>query len=153
MIAWHYSLGIHRPSIYAAGVIRPAPPNADKRGDVRPEHRAAIRELYGTREKPAVWFSLRQDWESTVAAPYSREAIAEEFGLVRYGLDEACVPLGWTYHVNTSGIRRQGAKALAMAAREAGANPADWRVSYEPVPVAACLVEVFDPRIRSWKAG
>jgi hypothetical protein len=148
MIAWHYTIRFHLPSILSVGALLPADPFHAMGVFEREE----LRRFYGD-EKPAVWFSLRQDWEPTAdkgSAASRAETLAIGGGLLRFGVDERRVPATWTYHANTSGLKKKAARALERAAREKGANPSDWRVSYEPVPVTDCVIEVFNPTTERW---
>lgn len=152
MIVWHYTVAVHFPKIVECGALLPVDPShIDDRAT--PTLRAEMRHLYGN-EKAALWFSARQDWEPT-ANKGNATSRAETFevgrGLVRFGIDETRVPFGWAYHVRTSGIRRKGARQLERAGRACGANPSDWRVSYEPIPVGECVVEVFNAATGEWE--
>jgi len=66
-------------------------------------------------------------------------------GLIRFGVDEARVPLTWRYHVRTSGMKVKVARHLERIARELGADPSPWRVVYEPMPIVECVFEVWEP--------
>lgn len=127
-LLWHYSKGVHFRSIVDDGCLRPATV-----GVVPPE-------------RPAVWFSGRQVWEPTVAMAEPMASFAARMGgLIRIGVQADVAPHNWTAFRRLSGARREVVRGLTRGARSVGANPDDWRVSFDPVPRERwAAVEVWD---------
>lgn len=125
-LVWHYTSGDCLECILADGEIRVAEGNIE------------------ARERPAVWFTTRQTFEPTAVKCISKNgrlgvATPEEMDLLagghaRIGVAARLVRLGWTYHVNRSGISRRTARALATYGEEIGSEPNEWRVFYGCVP-------------------
>jgi hypothetical protein len=98
-------------------------------------------------ERDALWFSMNQFWERTATKEVtlpdgsirplcSMREVHEVLGIVRFGVDPTKVRLvGFDSFVRGSGISKAGASNLRIAGREVGANPYEWRVSFEPIPV------------------
>ena len=76
-------------------------------------------------ELPAVWFSIRQDWEPS-ATP--------GLGPARIGVAPIAAPILWADFPRKARLPQQVAKVLAASAKDMGANPRDWRCSLEAVP-------------------
>jgi hypothetical protein len=126
-LRWHYTTGDNFYQIVEDGMIKPA---------------VACVEM---REKPAVWFSTRQDWEPTAnkllllpneqLKSLTREQ-TERYGggLCRFGVAPDTAPHHWWAFKRMSGIKPRFARGLVWSARRDGANPADWWVSFAPVP-------------------
>ena len=134
---WHYTTIDHLKDIVTDGVL-----NVTAVG-------------VKAREKPAVWFSTQQDWESTANKAISFDGISyhtatpEEMdttcGRARIGVAEETAPHDWKAFKRLSGIRAINAKALYQTALGQGAKPNDWRVSFETVATHKWLrVEVFE---------
>lgn len=134
---WHYTVGIYVLPIVAAGKIARA-----KTGVPRGE-------------RPAVWFSSRPTWEPTatkgaIVDGQRREMTISEMvehagGLVRLEVDVAVVRHTWADHQRIGQVDPRMATYLEAAAREHGADPRDWRVSYRDVPLGKVLsVEASD---------
>jgi hypothetical protein len=86
----------------------------------------------GKGERPIVWFSTNPVWEQTV---HSMET------LIRWGVSPcriAVPPEVAPYRFNKlrrlSGMKADTADALARAARRDGANPDEWRGTFDAVP-------------------
>ncbi|MBE2254345.1 MAG: hypothetical protein IAE78_32760 [Myxococcus sp.] len=134
---WHYTTGEKFEAISREGTIKPAVENVP------------------TGEKPAVWFSFNQVWERTaskgiVVAGVRRTATMEEMntlggGLVRIAVALETAPHTWVRFRHLSGINPSHAKALALVAKSDGANPNDWRATFDAVPSALwTTIEKFD---------
>jgi hypothetical protein len=130
MTAWHYTVGRHLDPILQSGVLLPADAGL------------------APGERPAVWFSLRQDWEPTAAKfgiipqrKSCRGAMARVAqlggGLVRIGVELEAAPHDWRAFRELSGIDPTMARGLAIEAKSQGADPYLWRVSFDPVTAAA----------------
>jgi hypothetical protein len=128
---WHYTLARTVIMVLADGVIR----RADR--------------FVGKSERKAVWFSCREQWEptatKTLAAPAGmRPATIAEMvqlggGLARLEVSEAIARHTWADHRRIGGADPRVLDALEKAAREHGADPVDWRVSYHDVPIEQIL--------------
>jgi hypothetical protein len=137
---WHYTIGEYLPRIIETGLL-------------------LLSDRYiGPGERPAVWFSLRQDWEPTAAkfglvpARRSPQAAMTAMamrggGLVRIGVLEATAPFDWREFRRHSGLDPKIARGLAITAKEQGADPYDWRVSFDAVPSEEWIaIELWDGR-------
>jgi hypothetical protein len=124
---WHYTVGVHVPSIVKDGVIRPAtrfvPPG----------------------EKPIVWFSTHPDWEPTANKNWpnpdgslirlDRAGTAEKCGgLERFGVADETAPYRWQALKDLSGMSRKMAQGLYDTAIRMGARPSDWWGTFDAVP-------------------
>lgn len=129
---WHYTTEHKLRSISADGTIR----------------RASVFVADG--ERRAVWLSCRSTWEPTatkLAVQPGREprraTLAEMVKahgrLVRLEVPERLARHTWKDHRRIGQIDPRMADSLERAAREQGADPADWRVSYHDIPITAVL--------------
>ena len=112
--AWHYTTGQRYKAVCENGVIRPS----------TPQNPAG--------ELPIVWFSTHPYWEPTVPKGASMDEVLQLGGLVRLGVDRSAL-LPWTRLRNAARIPTHVAERLELVGRMAGANPADWYGSIEPV--------------------
>lgn len=146
---WHYTAGLTLPEILRSGVLLPSASCA--------------------RERPAVWFTLRRDWDPATALGYRQPAdvtaraicawlergaeagiamiparnAADLGGLARVGVAPGAAPYGWEEFVSASRLEPLETWARAEVDRALGSNPEDWRVSFDPVPASSWLaVEV-----------
>jgi len=106
-------------------------------------------------EMPVVWFSYRQDWEPTAtpglideASGTRRSLTFEEFAYretpARIEIDPQAAPLDWRAWRKSSGVKARMVKALEESALRQDADTADWRMSFDPVPLDHWrAVEVF----------
>jgi hypothetical protein len=124
---WHYTTGRHFLSIVKTGVINPAT------------------SYVPAGEKPIVWFSTNQTWESTATKAridpdgtiigMSMAETAEVFdGLVRIGIAAETAPYRWRELKELSGMSGRMAQHLYDRAIECGARPGDWWGTFTPVP-------------------
>jgi len=136
---WHYTVGTMLFSIVADGQIK--------------RTRAGV----PNGERPAIWFSCHPAWEPTASKGIwnsqtgtSRDAtIAEmvhDFGpLIRIEVAATVARHTWADHQRIGRMDPRMADILAESAREHGADPAEWRVSYHDVPLADIVsVEASD---------
>jgi hypothetical protein len=110
-------------------------------GEIRP-----ATALVPAGEKPCVWFSKRRDWEPTanklwVSGGVTRSLTMRETGergggLVRFGVAPETAPYDWAAYRRLSGVPKSEAGGLARHARDQGADPRHWYVSFAPVPRA-----------------
>ncbi len=141
---WHYTIFQHFESIIMSGEIKLATAGV----------------LPGV--KPAVWFSTNHDWEPTVikalkdfktgkTTSYSTknelfycdmwndlldDGALHSFIPIRLEIDPNVVNLRtWNNYNKKSGESREMLKALAKTGKKMGANPKQWFVSYEEVPI------------------
>ena len=137
---WHYTVGNHIQSILSDRMLKPATARV-------PEG-----------ERPVVWFSVNQVWELTANKGWqnndgtirtlSKEETAQYAnGLYRIEVAPETAPLTVYEFRKRSGISSRVWKGLLHAAEEVGASPAEWRVSFDPVPAELCL------RIERWEVG
>jgi hypothetical protein len=121
---FHYTIGRHLPDIIASETILLADQCARE----------------GTR--PAAWFSLHQDWEETAnkgTLPNGRGrldragTLRHGRGLARIEVDPEAAPHNWGRFCALAGVSASHAKELAATGRKWGANPRDWRVSFDAV--------------------
>ena len=127
-LLWHYTVAARLRQILASGVIR----------------RAAAGLRKG--ERAGVWFSLRDTWEPTATKwlrghdGQFRPATMEEMwarGLARIGVDPVAVRTTWAQHRRFGGLPWPDGDAVERNARQQGADPDSWRVSYRDVPRSA----------------
>lgn len=151
-VVWHYCPGDTLRAIVRSGAIMPT---AGKDAGRAPH------------DRPAVWFTLRRDWDPAVAmggfAPPSsdveralrRGGVSEVMklapvvqpgevgGLGRIGVSPSVAPMTWPEFIRSGHIDPAFAKITETLDREAGSNPDDWRVSLDPVPASKWIaVEV-----------
>ncbi len=139
-VLWHYTTQEKLAAILTTGRLRPT--------DVGVQGR----------ERPAVWFSTRFDFEPTAAKTLvvsvggvltTRLATLDEMrrlvGVARIGVAPKTAPVDWAKHRREGRIAPSVADALEEAGRAIGSVPQDWFVSYEPVPAEEwILVQVLD---------
>jgi hypothetical protein len=146
---WHYTEGKTLPAILKSGVLKPQTVSDPL---------------------PAVWFSLRKDWDPAVgmgqqapkkvrleaaakfhgggmkavmehldkaAGPYTAEDMG---GLARIGVAPETAPFTFADYAKRAGMTPHDIWARTAIDKEAGSNPSDWRVSFDPVPASKWLV-------------
>ena len=146
-VLWHYTPGKRLDAILRSRVLRVSHLGSRETGEV-----------------PAVWFSLRQDWDPAVGGgtkPSGKErsafkdkihdggvahairwanragpevAARDLGGLARIGVPLDVAPHTWDDFVRLGGISRMHAWARHVIDRELGSNPEDWRLSFVDVP-------------------
>lgn len=141
-IAWHYTTGEKFLAIVKHGFLMPATAHIN------------------VGERPVLWFSLQQHWEPTaqkasraadgtitrlgMAGTYSRGG-----GLVRFGIP-AEITTPWPALGKKAGIASRVMENLEHTGVLQGATPSLWCGVLAPVPVAACIVDVFDSEDGPW---
>ena len=128
-------------------------PRVIESGEIRPAT------LYVPKnERPAVWFSLDQNWEPTAQKAWTDEAGAfirlgmegthqHCGGLARIGVALETCPHDWRAFKRLSGARAGMLRHLDKVGRAQGADPANWRVSFDPVPQRFWIaIEVWNGR-------
>jgi hypothetical protein len=72
-------------------------------------------------------------------------------GLIRIGVDVTAAPLTWDDYRTRAEASPDALEGLKIGARERGADPSEWRASFDPAPRAAWLtVERWDRDERQW---
>lgn len=124
---YHYTIGNYLPAIVTHGEIVPATA------------------LVPRGVRPAVWCSTNQDWEPTATKGSNVWSTHRHGGsLARIEIDPAAAPHSWADYKRESGERPKMIARLSAAARSVGADPQDWRVSFDPIPRESWLsIEVF----------
>jgi len=137
-IRWHYTIGHRLKKILEDGEIRPATAGEPKG------------------EKPAVWFSIHDDWEPTAnkftvgfdgkPVVLTREQTENGGGgLCRIGVAKEMAPHNWEAHKRLSGITAKEARRIYQKAIAQGTRPGHWFTTYSAVPRSQWLaVEVCD---------
>lgn len=146
---WHYTLGTTLISMIADERIKRATAYYTGRG-----------------ERKAVWFSCRETWEPTATkgciegtAGLPRDASVSEMvahggALVRIEVPADVARHTWAEHRKIGGIDPRIADGLEEVARERGADPSEWRVSYHDVPLAKIVgIEASDDGVRWHPVG
>jgi len=142
-VYWHYTTNQGLTGILRDQVIRPATAAVDRR------------------ERPIVWFSTNQDWEKTVtkALKYSDGRLVAlktppqfvRFGVrvrvFRIGVLPQSAPLHWCQLKAMAGIKPKVIKGLVRSAIELGADPSEWRGTFEPVPATEWI------SLQEWNGG
>ena len=135
---WHYSVYPHLLSMLRDGFIKPATA------------------LVEPPELPIVWFSKSQTWERTATKdmrlPDGSSATLDFRGMlsrgvrpVRIGVSREIAPYDWPALRRLSGMESRMANGLVRVARELGADPRDWRGTFEPVPMEVWGdIQVYD---------
>jgi len=138
MIIWHYTTGKKFESIVRDGLIMPAIAGVEQR------------------ERPIVWFSENQVWEETAnklrrdregrLIPLDKKQTHElGRGLVRIGVSEETAPHRWPALKRLGRISSKTAARLVRAAYRDGADPMQWRGTFDPVPRSLWVaVEVLE---------
>lgn len=114
--------------------------------------------IYLKGEIPGVWLSTNANWEETVrkaivsketglqTVPFSRDDLFKH-GItpIRIEINSKKVNIvDWKTHCKK--IPKKIIQGLEDAAKEWGANPNEWRVSYKPIPVNSFIspIEQWD---------
>jgi hypothetical protein len=154
-IAWHYTIGERAPLILSGGSLMPMV------GGERVATSPADHSL------PVVWFSCHETWEPSARGSRvklvnadtgqiirQRLAVAQiaetRGGAYRFGVDATGL---LPYHRLRRAIRLSARQAqeIEARARQLGACSAHWYGTLEPVPVANCQIQKFDPDLQTWR--
>jgi hypothetical protein len=145
-IAWHYTTGDYLIEIVKSGEIRPATANVP------------------ANERPAAWFSLEPHWEPTAqkalrnpdgaVVRLGMQGTYERCGgLARIGVALETCPHDWRAFKRLGGARAGMLRHMEKLGRAQGADPALWRVSFEPVPQRLwTAIDVWDGQLWERKA-
>jgi len=134
---FHHSVGDYLLRIIDSGEIRAATAHVPRR------------------VRPAVWCSLEPEWEPTANKSVMQNDqlyrggmwSTAQFGagLARIEVDPTAAPYTWADYKRTSGESAEGIKRLSLAARDQGADPKFWRISFQPIPASLWVaVEIFN---------
>lgn len=107
-------------------------------------------------EFSVVWLSTNPNWEETVrksllntqtgkeTGPLSRDELSKQgFPPVRIEVNQNLVNIrSWRHYKKNGDISRKNATSLEKLAKRWGANPKEWHVSYEDIPLASCLIPI-----------
>lgn len=105
---------------------------------------------------PGAWLSTNSIWEETVRKAFkdsvtgkvskalSRDDLFKRGEPpVRVEIDPKLVSIRkWKNHKKKSGISKKLAKGLEDVGKKWGANPDEWYVSYQPIPVTSWLYPI-----------
>lgn len=111
-------------------------------------------QIYIDGEIPCVWLSVNQNWEETVrksiksteegvgTSQLSRDDLfSEGFYPIRIQVDPRIIKLSsWKSHCKK--IPKTIIQILEAAAKDWGANPNEWRVSYSPIPLTSFILPI-----------
>jgi hypothetical protein len=130
---WHYTSGTHVKAILQSGELHPTDVGID------------------SGERPAVWFSASQTFESTAAKAWedgttgsvhimTMKEMHERVAIARFGIHPESAPVNWETFKRTSGVSRETARRMASLG-----NPLLWFANYEPVKITDCVaIEMWD---------
>jgi hypothetical protein len=127
-VLWHYTFLPHLQSILRDRLIRPATA------------------LVEPPERPIVWFSKNQFWERTVTKGMKHRdgrlieldfnaMVAHRVFPARIGVLPETALYDWPTLRTMSRMEPAMADGLVRAAEEVGADPRDWRGTFDPVTV------------------
>jgi hypothetical protein len=135
-IAWHYTVGSRAKDILESGKIRPATANVP------------------SNERPAVWFTVRDDWEPTANKRWQNsntgevkflstdEMLKRGGGGVRFGIPvHKLTP--WNKLINKTRMDSKTKKALIEFAINVGSDPDSWYGTIKPVRVKDCVIQLL----------
>lgn len=88
-------------------------------------------------EVPVVWCSFREPWEPSASfhPAVTFEDLADIDTPCRIEIDPAAAPFDWAVWREAANVGWRTRRRLKRAAKRAGANIADWRMSVEPIGV------------------
>lgn len=106
-------------------------------------------------EKPMLWFSANQHWEPTATKLMKNGSggilqltFAQQVkhaGCIRFGLAAEDPRLfNWKEACVIAGTKREMRRALEMAGKRQGANPAHWYATPAAVPLSELVFQVWD---------
>jgi len=144
MCVWHYTIAQWLPGILESNKIELTTAGLPRK------------------VKPAVWFSINPVWEETANKMYYDTSGNLQMGtketthfggggLIRIEVFPDSAPYNWEDYKRISGASKKFLKGLELAAREGGADPKEWRVSFKPVPREEWIaVEAWDSKVKKW---
>lgn len=143
---FHYTVGACLPQIIRSGEIKLATAFVNKG------------------EKPAVWFSTNPVWEQTAnkmlfdkdtgrLINLDKEGTALwGNGLVRIEIVPEAAPYTWWNYKRLSRAKKKILRGLYEVAMKDGADPKEWRVSFEPVRAEFWLaIEIWSAEKKEWE--
>ena len=143
---FHYTIGTYLPQIIRSGEIKLAT--------------TLVREG----EKPAAWFSTNPVWEQTANKMLfdkdtgklvnldKEETALWGNGLVRIEIVPEAAPYTWWNYKRLSRAKKKILRGLYEVAMKDGADPKEWRVSFEPVRAEFWLsIERWSAEKSEWK--
>ncbi len=135
-IAWYYTTGQRFVEIVKEGTIQ-----SDSEMDL---------------SLPVVWFSLNPQWEWTVTNHVRDKETGKRVlgdmqstyedgrGLVRLGVFLEIAPHTWEEY-KAKHCDAEMASRIEKTCERMGANPQEWRYTYDPVPIEDCvLLHVYE---------
>ena len=167
-IVFHYTQGPTLVKILADGHLRPAihggfrgePGStaaihhfrrhlADLRAYGVAHHELELAARRMARERAVIWCSRRSDFEPAAGAGFSSalwsgddddlEVAGPGRDSIRFTLPSTVAPFSYDHHKHFGGVPTDLARGFERVAARIGANPEDWFVAYDPVPVALAL--------------
>jgi len=144
MRVFHYTVARYLPQILESKMMLPATEGFEKK------------------RWHAVWFSTNPIWEETANKMYMSEGIripgnkldTHEMGkgLMRKEVTPKAAPHDWEQYKSISKMPGNLSRGIAKAAKDRGADPNEWHVSFEPVLQRDWLgVELFNWGTQVWE--
>lgn len=100
-------------------------------------------------ERPVLWFSSNQEWETTVSAAMTLDhAILTFGGLLRFGVTNKPTLFisHWSKLWKKAKISKDQKEILEMSAKKVGSDPYQWYGRFTPLPLEQVdLIEYVDP--------
>lgn len=135
-IYWHFTNMRAMPAIMADRVLKPSMTG------IQPG------------ERPAVWFTSRRSFAPTahlgIMTPNGDrrtltliEMMEIAGPLIRIGVRRAAVPHDWNGFRREGNVSAEWVSALEIVALDAGDDPREWRLNFEPVPADQWVVVEF----------
>lgn len=109
-----------------------------------------------------IWLSMNSIWEpqgfaaiqrkdGTFVRPNKEQLSAIAHGLFRIGIEENDAQTDWATFVRRPRINRDAVNAIEELAIDAGANKADWRLEFQPIPQRKWTsLERWDGKESAW---
>ncbi len=144
MRIFHYSVARYLPQILEDNQISPSTQGFEKE------------------RWHAVWFSMNPIWEETANKMYMSSGIripgnkldTHEMGkgLMRIEVIPKAAPHDWEQYKSISKMPGKLSRGIVKAAKDCGANPNEWRASFEPVSEKDWLgIELFNWDNQVWE--
>lgn len=126
-VYWHYTTHKGLAGLLQDKAIRPATAGVDRR------------------ERPIVWFSTNQQWESTVIKAINssdgtivqlknrEDMLLHGIRLFRIGVFPQSAPFDWSQLKKMSRMNAAIVRGLVLSAIEIGADPDEWRGTFKAV--------------------
>jgi len=136
MKIWHYTLHPYLESLLTKGVILPS--------------KSYFIEL------EVVWLSINSKWEETITNNISH--LLNKNGLFKLGIRPLRIEINpdlvklqkWSDVIEHIDVSEESIKGLESLARQWGANPDQWYITYEAIPLENCIsIEIWDDK-KKW---